>query len=339
QVAVRWGMYGIGWHAGLLMAPALRRAQNTELRAVCSRDMGRAKEFAGRFEVPMAYDSYDAMLADGDIDAVYLATPNNLHREHTEKAAAAGKHVLVEKPMALTEADCQAMIEACQRAKVRLGVCFQNRHHPAHMEARRMVLGGEVGEVLRASAEFSVNPPRMPWKEWRWDLTQAGGAAIMAIGVHAFDLLRFVLGREALAVAAFSDEESSNRHVDEIMTCAFRFQGGTQALALYGLHIPDARNNLDIHGSQAHVVGVGTIGAVYRGTLTVSRGDVRTEVAYPHLHPETGMFERLIESFNESVVEGKEPSATGYDGLEVCRMTTAALASAREGRVVAIRPA
>ncbi|MFQ5878890.1 MAG: Gfo/Idh/MocA family protein [Dehalococcoidia bacterium] len=337
-MAVRWAIYGIGLHAERRMAPALRRVKNTELAAVCSRDRGRAKAFADRFQAAQAYDSYDVLLADPNIDVVYLATPNNLHRQHTEKAAAAGKHVLCEKPMALTEEDCQAMIEACRRAGVKLGTAYQNRNHPAHIEARRLVLAGEVGDILMASAQFNQNVSlEEAWRDWKMDLPQSGGLAIMAVGVHVFDLLRFVLGREAVAVAAFSDEDLANNHFDSNWTCAFHFQGGAQGLALYGRNIPNMRNDLMLHGSQGRVMGIGTVGVLYRGSLLVSRGDVATETSYPYPHPEIGLYEGLIESFNASVLEGKEPSATGYDGLEVCRMTNAAIASAREARVVPIR--
>ena len=105
---------------------------------------------------------------------------------------------------------------------------------------------------------------------------------------------------------------------------------------MYGRQIPNMRNDLAVYGREAGLMGVGTVGVFNRGSLVVTRGDVSTEVSYSHPHPETGLYEGLIGSFNESVLEGKEPTATGYDGLVACRMTNAVLAAAREARVVPI---
>ena len=112
-MTIGWGIIGIGKHVNRFIAPAAKIAADTQLVAACSRSMDKAERFAAQFGVKRAYDSLDEMLKDPELDVLYIATPNKLHADQTVKAAAAGKHVLCEKPMALTEDDCHRMIDAC----------------------------------------------------------------------------------------------------------------------------------------------------------------------------------------------------------------------------------
>jgi len=204
-MAIGWGIVGIGRHPDARMAPAIRVAQDSKLVAVCSRDQARAEAFAQKHGSLFAYSDYEAMLQNPQVDAVYIASPNALHKEHTVKAAQAGKHVLCEKPMALSLADCQTMIRACRDAAVLLGVGFHLRHHQAHIEARRCIQRGEVGELVMGHAQWAggvrgqLHPaPRGGLLAWWDDPQMSGGGSMMATGVHAVDLLRFVTGREVV---------------------------------------------------------------------------------------------------------------------------------------------
>src|SRR5512146_1808318 len=133
-MAVGWGVLGTGSHVHRII-PSLRAAEGSALSAICSRDLTRAQEMATECGFARAYDSYQAMLGDDSVEAVYICTPNALHAQHAIQAAQAGKHVLVEKPMTLTSPDAEAMIEACEAANVRLGVGFHLRHHTAQKDA------------------------------------------------------------------------------------------------------------------------------------------------------------------------------------------------------------
>jgi 1,5-anhydro-D-fructose reductase (1,5-anhydro-D-mannitol-forming) len=331
----RWAIAGIGTHAAVRMAPAIAASAQSELAAVWSRDIGRAQAFARKHGGCRAYDSYGALLDASDIDVIYIATPNNLHAEQTIQAARAGKHVLCEKPMALAVSEACAMIEACEAAGVKLGIAFQNRHHPAHQEARRLVRSGEAGEVAHATAHYSHNFPRqLPWSDWRNDPAMSGGGALMGMGVHALDLLRFVLHDEPVEVIAFNDAGAGT--VDRSTTCMLRFARGALAYATCLLHLAHPRNDLVVHGALARVEARGTIGMPWQGELCVTRGDQSSVTAFPCANPVFDLFVRLVEDFNCSIERDAAPLASGYDGLASVHVAEAIVCSAREGRAVKV---
>lgn len=337
---VRWAIAGIGTHADVRMAPAIASAPDTELAAVWSRDQARAETFAHKHRARRSYDGYADLLAAPDVDVVYIATPNGLHREHTIQAARAGKHVLCEKPMALTSADACDMIEACEKAGVNLGLAFQNRHHPAHQAARRLVATGEAGEIVLATAQYNHNFPRdFEWPGWRASHAMAGGGSLMGMGVHALDLLRFVLGREVDEVMAFSDEDVTTSRVDTSVACLLRFGGGPHAFVSCALHVPHAHNDLVLHGSKLRIEANGTIGMPWQGSLQVTKGAETTITSFPCRNPVTDLYVKLVEDFNGSVVDGSEPLATGHDGLAMVRLAEAIIASARERKAVRVSSA
>ena len=142
-----WAIAGIGSHADLKIAPAMKRARDTRLVAVYSRDQERADSFAESHGADAAYSSLEAMLADSRIDAVFVASPNHLHAPQTIRAAAAGRHVLAEKPMANSVSDAAAMVAACRDHGVTLGLGFELRFHPAHLRARQVIDEGTIGRI------------------------------------------------------------------------------------------------------------------------------------------------------------------------------------------------
>jgi predicted dehydrogenase len=150
---MRWGLIGTGWHARAKIAPALATSSE-QLAGVVGSSAEKAAAFVEEVGAGLAYPSLAAMLADPAIDAVFASTPNDLHLDQVVAAAGAGKHVLVEKPMALDGDQCRQMIAACRRADVRLGVGFQLRHHPVHREIARMICAGELGQIVLLRAEW-----------------------------------------------------------------------------------------------------------------------------------------------------------------------------------------
>ncbi len=161
---MRWGIIGLGDIAERNFTPALAMAADSELVSVLSRSLDKARAFAATHRVARAFDTLDGMLADPHLDAVYIASPNGLHAAQTIAAARAGKHVLVDKPMALNVADCERMIRTCEDHRVRLGVAFRNRFHPAHVDVRRHVMTGALGEIQMARAQLFVGGRRGHWK-------------------------------------------------------------------------------------------------------------------------------------------------------------------------------
>ncbi len=196
---VRWGVLSTADIGMVEVTPAIQRAQGCEVVAIASRDASRSEAAAARLGIPAAYQSYEALLAAEDVDAVYVPLPNDQHAEWTLKAAQAGKHVLCEKPLALSAAQAQEMAHACAQAGVKLQEAFMYRHHPTWVEATRLVRTGAIGRLQGVQTWFSYyndDPANIR------NQVGHGGGALMDIGCYPINLSRMLFLAEPTAVAA-----------------------------------------------------------------------------------------------------------------------------------------
>ena len=339
-----WGIISAGLHPENKIAPAIARAEGAGLAAVYSRDQLRAEAFAERHGARTAYDDLDAMLADAAVDAVFIASPNSLHAQHGIKAAAAGKHVLVEKPMTTTLEDSVALVQACRSRGVKLGVGFELRCHPGHVTARRQVAQGTLGTITMAQAQWGFGvrgqetpEPRTGLRQWWMQPEMIGGAAaIMGTGVHTIDLLRFLLGQEVTEVAALTNGQTPDQPLETIAALNLRFSGGCIATVFCGRTLPDSRNDFALYGVSGRITGRATLWEAQQGKLEMVSDSANYTEVYPADY--LGNFTALIEDFGRAVAQDQEPAATGMDGLRVVEITLAALESAREGRTVKLTP-
>jgi 1,5-anhydro-D-fructose reductase (1,5-anhydro-D-mannitol-forming) len=334
-VAIGWGIIGIGHHADQEIAPVFNRIANTNLVAVCSRDIERAKNFATKHRVKRFYDSFAKMLEDPGVDAVFIATPNSLHAQHTIQAAEASKHVLCDKPMALTVRDSELMVEACNKNKVKLAVFFQHRYHPAHIEARRYIQSGIVGGISVVKAQL-CHPGS--WKGWKSDSTMAGAGSLMGQGVHCIDLLRYFLDSEVTEVRAMTDEEPPARPVDEMAYVILKFENGAHGVVISGIRTPPSDNDAVLYGSKAKVTCKGTLGRPQGnlGQLLVDSDSLSVRMSFPSSEPLLENKTRAVEAFNKSIEENAETSMTGHNGIQVVKITNAIIESSRQGKAVKI---
>ena len=334
-MAIGWGVIGTGNHVNRFMGPAIGKAANTKFVAVCSRSLERAQEFAAKHGVERAYDSLEKMLEDPEVDVVYVATPNNVHLRDTVQAAEAGKHVLCEKPMALTEAECERMIETCNKNKVKLGVDFQNRYHPAHVEARRLIQAGAVGEIHLAKAQYCHGRlgPRRPG--WRNDPVVAGAGALVGSGPHPIDLLRFLLDSEIVEVRALCEPQPPDA-VDDMDYSIFKFENGARGVVITGNLVPRSDDDAVLYGTKAKITCKGTVGMPLRGELVVEGDSIDMRMAFPTDDVIPGNYIRVVEAFSNCVVENTEVNISGYNGLQMLRIQNAILESSREGKAIKI---
>lgn len=337
-MAIGYGVIGIGYHADRFMGPAISKAADTKFVAVCSRSLKRAQDFASRHGVEQAYDSLEKMLQDADFDVLYVATPNSLHAEHTITAAEAGKHVLCEKPMALTEADGQRMIEACNKNKVKLGVDYQNRYHPAHVEARRLVQEGKVGEIYTAKAQYCRNFTRDFIRSnlkgsWRNDLDMAGGGALMGTGLHPVDLLRFVLDSDVEEIQAVFDPKTPHS-IDEMVYAILTTENGVRGSVISGFIAPRSDDDLVLYGSKAKITCKGTVGMLLRGELLMEGDSINLKMSFPTNDPLPGNYIRVVEAFNRCIEENTESDISGENGLQMIRIANAIIESNRKGKAI-----
>jgi predicted dehydrogenase len=190
---LRWGVLSTADIGRQKVIPAIQQADRCEVVAIASRDTARAAEVAGALGIPRAHGSYEALLADPDVDAVYIPLPNHLHAEWTEAAARAGKHVLCEKPLALTAADAGRMIATCEAHGVRLMEAFMYRLHPSWVAVRELVASGRIGQLVAIQSWFSYfndDPGNIR------NIRDVGGGALYDIGCYCIDLSRMLFGTE-----------------------------------------------------------------------------------------------------------------------------------------------
>lgn len=325
-----WGILGVGTIANNAIAPAISALKDGRLVAVVSRDQERAGEFARKHGAQHAYSSYDEMLGNKEIDIVYVATPNALHAEQAIAAARAGKHVLCEKPLALTAVDAQRVVGECEKADVKLGTNFQTRHHAALVEAKRLIREGTIGDVVLVQIEVGIGA--IPLRGWRTDRSLAGLGAIYNVGVHAYDTLRYLLGSEAVEVTAMADVDRGSA-LEVLALTLFRFQNGTMAYVNANQKVPQHQPDIDIYGTQGRIVGFRCTRPFLDGELRVVSSDGEQVTQYTS----KDAFIRAIAAFNDAVLTDREPSASGLDGLRNVQLTEAIAKSMREGKHV--RPA
>ena len=303
-MAIRWGIIGLGDIAERNFVPALREAADAELHSVVSRSLDKAKAFAAEHKFARAFGSLDDMLADPQLDAVYIATPNGLHAEQTIAALRVGKHVLCDKPMALTVAAGERMIEAADQHAVNLAVAFRNRYHPAHIDTRRHVKAGDLGEIQYARAQLFVGGKRGHWQGWRRDPVLGGSGSIVGQAVHPVDLLRFILDDEVVAVRCVTDEDPPERPVDEMTFTILTFRNGAHATIASGALVPNSDNDVVVYGSKAKIFCKGTLGTPKPGKpqeIVIEGDSAGISVGCPAGDTAVTRTARLIEYFHKSI--------------------------------------
>jgi len=234
---VRWGILSTARIGTAKVIPAMQRGEWSEVAAIASREPEKARQAAARLGIPKAYGSYEEMLADPDIEAIYNPLPNHMHVPWSIRAAEAGKHVLCEKPVALSLAECRTLIEARDRTGVKIGEAFMVRTHPQWLRAREIVRSGEIGDIRAAMVAFSFfnrdpkNIRNVP--EW-------GGGALMDIGCYAIQFSRFMFGQEPARVVALI-ERDPDMGIDRLTSAALDFPSGQSVLTCCMQMVPYQR--------------------------------------------------------------------------------------------------
>lgn len=324
-MALRWAIIGCGDIANKRVAAALRDDVNSDLVAFYSRSLSRAQEMAARFGARRAYHDLAALLADREIDAVYLASPQDRHCAETVAAAQAGKHVLCEKPMAVTLAECQTMIAACRAAGVHLGIAYYRRWYPKARRIKELLDQGAIGRPISARIFIAgtYNPTPGDWKHWRVERS-AGGGAMMDVGSHRLDLMCYWLG-EPERVAGLTDTLCMGYDVPDMETLICRMRCGCHVTCAAGWSLGNSFDELEIHGTAGSLLATPFDGQ----RLVLRRDGSETEIDVPPLPPNVHL--PLVASFTARVGAGQEPEFGGADGLQASRILSAAYRSVASG--------
>lgn len=330
RIPLGWGAVGIGAFFQNTIAPAVAAEPDCELKAVTSRDPERARATAEAFGAEGAYTDFADLLADPRVDIVYVATPNALHAEQVVAAAGAGKHVLCEKPLALTISDARTAVGACESAGVALGVDFHNRFLPWVQDASRMVAQGTIGAVEAVEVEVGSGPRH--YDNWRADPALAGLGTVHNVGVHALDFLRVILSAEPVEVMAVLDEPPGPGTVEMLALLVLRFDNGALVYANCNERLRHPRNAIAIHGTNGRIIGTDLTRSRHDGDLTVltEQGETTTHYPAPEAH------RRCLAAFNRAVLDDRPPAPSGVDGLRSVELCEAIARSARERRLVEV---
>ncbi|MBO0820557.1 MAG: Gfo/Idh/MocA family oxidoreductase, partial [Nocardiopsaceae bacterium] len=240
-----------------------------------------------------------------------------------------GKHVLCDKPLALTVADARRCVRECRQAGVRLGITFQTRNHDGLADVARLVRDGGIGKVV--AAEVTMSGGRNLPKGWRTDPEMAGLGTLNNLGVHAFDVLRYLLGSEVTEVTALTDSEPGYR-IETTALVLLRFASGTVGYVHANQSAPHARDDIVLYGAEGRVLAANLSRMDRDGTLTITTADgERTTPAGSH-----DAYRRTIAAFAGAVIEDRDPSPSGEDGVRSVELTTAIAEALRERRVVTL---
>lgn len=326
---VRWGIIGLGRIADTEIAPAISALPGSVLRGVVSRDQGRADSFAGRHRAERALTGYAELLADPEVDAVYIATPNALHADQVVMAAQAGKHVMCDKPLAMSVADARRAVAACEDAGVRLGITFQTRFHDSFGRFRTVIQDGSLGDIRVVQVEMSSG--RTLLKGWRTDPALAGLGTINNIGVHAFDLIRYLLGAEVTEVTALTGHEA-DLVPETLALVLLRYSNGALAYVNVNQSVAQPQADITVYGTKGRVVGRSCTRMNMAGTLAILTPDGETTVEAGSYHA----YRKAVGAFADAVTEGREPSPSGLDGLRSAELTAAIAEAVSAGRTVTV---
>lgn len=322
---VRWGILGVaGINRRLL--PAFAKARNAELRAIASRSSEKANAAAKEAGIPIGHGSYEALLDDPAIDAVYIPLPNTLHDEWTRKAADRGKHILCEKPLTPTAAEAQQLVDYCKNKDVRLMDGFMWPHHPRTVQIRKLLDDGAIGAVRRVSGAFTF-PLTMNPSNIRLQAPMAGGS-LLDVGCYPVYGIRWAMGAEPVRVFASAVQKYG---VDIEMTGQMVFADGRLASFDCGFTLP-LRSWLEITGTE----GVLSVREMWvpgpQATYVIRRGDRTDEVVIEG----EDQIQHMIENFGRSVLEKVPTRPAPEEAVKSLRVLDALARSAREGKEIGV---
>ena len=332
---VRWGIAGFGWVARDYMAPSIIEAGH-QLDAIC--DPSPAARLAAERLGARVYADVEALAQDRSIEAVYVATPNHLHRPVVESLAARRKAILCEKPIAHRLEDAEAMVALCRVRRVLFGTAFDQRHHPAHMAMRRHIAGGTLGRVTAIRIVYAcwLGPD---WttgtgENWRADPARAGGGAVIDLAPHGLDLIEFLLGEPLVELSAMLQQRVHDYPVDDGGVLIGRSGSGVLASLHVAYNCPQGlpRRRLEVLGTRGQLTAQDTMGQDAGGQILHVDGasGAVTTLAVPDIA--TSPFTNQVAAFSAAVRGAPHDYCADRDLASMRRLADAL------ARVTPVRP-
>ncbi|WP_294391052.1 Gfo/Idh/MocA family oxidoreductase [uncultured Sphingomonas sp.] len=333
-----YAIVGLGNYGANVIIPQFKNCRNSRLVALVSGDPAKAKRIAAEHGVPERsiynYQNYDSIRDNPDIDIVYVCLPNSMHAEYTIRAAKAGKHVMCEKPMAVSVSECQAMIAACKQAGKKLMIGYRVHFEPTNLEAIRLAESGAIGKrrYVRSEHGFVQTNP----EAWRLKKALAGGGSLMDMGVYSLQAARYMTGEEPVSVYAHETTDRRDprfREVEDMIEWQLEFPSGVIAscISMYS-------------ANQNHILLMGEKGRIemepatrYEGNhLWTGKDGREQEITSLPPGPRSTQFAGQLDHLSECILSNREPIVSGEEGLRDMRIVEAIYRSAREKRRIAL---
>jgi predicted dehydrogenase len=308
---MRWGLIGAGDIVRKRVGEALRDGRGCELVAVSRARTDLVESFAREVGARRWHADWRQLVTDEEVDAVYVATPVHLHAEQTVAAAEAGKHVLCEKPMAMTAAECDRMIAACRAHGVQLGIAYYRRFYPAVVRAKAILTSGEIGQPVFAqmNAFEYFDPAGDHPRHWLLDPSASGGGPMMDFGCHRLEVLLHLLGsvRRTASIAA---NVVFTREVEDTAVVLLQFDQGPCGVVGVTHASRQRQDTLQLFGTGGSI----QIDELNAGRIRIRVGDRERVESHP---PAANVHLPLVDDFVDAVLTGREPAVTGGMGRAV----------------------
>lgn len=323
---LRWGLLSTA-RINRAVLPPLRDSARNELTAVASRNLDRAQAYANERNIPRVFGSYEAMLADPDIDVIYNPLPNSMHTEWTIKATQAGKHVLCEKPLANTVEEVDAIIEAAKKAGVIVMEAFMYRHHPQTLKVKELVDEGAIGKLQLIRGSFTFKMPEGRENDVRLNAS-LGGGSIWDVGCYPISYARLIAGTEPTEVFGWQIT-GANSGVDESFFGQIRFPGNVYAQFDSGFRTPQ-RTNMELVGDQGTITVKLPFTPKLNEEIVVTNGDEKRIITVPG----EDLYLGEVENMADAILEDKAIRMSLVDSRNNVATIQALLRSAREGKTI-----
>jgi 1,5-anhydro-D-fructose reductase (1,5-anhydro-D-mannitol-forming) len=326
MTGLRWGLIGASTIAAEHMIDAFR-ANGGEVTAVMSANPERAAQYAVKHGIARSTSTLKKLVDSKDVDAVYISTTNELHRDQVFAAAAGGKHVLCEKPLALTLTDARAMVVECRKHGVVMGTNHHLRNAATHRAMREAIKAGRIGRPLFARVFHSVYlPPHL--QGWRIQRPEAGGGVMLDITVHDADTLRFVLDDEPTSVVAMTSHSGmSKAGLEDGAMGVIRFSRGLLAQFHDGFTTKYAITGFEVHGDEGSLIARDCMTQSPKGDVLLRSGSGEELLKLDH----EKLYVRSVRLFQAAVDGQGAPSATGEDGVKSLSVALSVREAARSG--------
>jgi len=346
---INWGILGAGGIAKRRTLPAMNQVGNARILAIMDKRYDELVQLSKEYNIPYIYEKEEDLLENQEIDAVYVASPVSFHKEQALKVLAAGKHLLLEKPLGLDLDEAEEIIKFSQKTAVKSGAAMAMRFHDGHRKIQTLVQDGKLGRIVSCRAQLTCWFPDME-NNWRQIRKMAGGGSLTDMGIHCVDLLRYILQDEVDRVGGFVDTKTFHYEVEDSASILMKMKSGAVCYIDAYNNIPDAAAKcfLEIYGTKGSVIANSTIGQDGGGSIAVTLSDQsegyqsnqkREDVSYggPFKFEKVDIYAKQIESFSNCLLNDTSPEISLMDAYNDLKVIDCAYAAAKEGKILPVK--